>query len=54
MVDGETYGSVKGFCCLGDTNDGDGGKDLAATVRIRSRWMKFRGLLLFLTSKAPR
>ena len=31
MVDGETYGCVKSFCYLGDTFDGDGGADLAAT-----------------------
>ena len=31
MVDGETYGCVKSFCYLGDTLDGDGGADLAAT-----------------------
>ena len=45
MVDGETY-----EC---DTLDGDGGADLAATVRIRNGWMKFRELLPFLTSRAP-
>ena len=33
MVDGETYGCVKSFCCLGDTHDGDGGAVLAATAR---------------------
>ena len=32
VVDGETYGCVKSFCYLGDTLDGDGGADLAATV----------------------
>ena len=32
--------------------DGDGGADLAATVRIRNGWMKFRELLPFLTSRA--
>ena len=53
MVDGETYGYVKSFCYLGDTLDGDGGADLAATSRIRNGWMKFRELLLFLTSRAP-
>ena len=37
----------------GDTLDGDGGADLAATARIRNGWMKFRELLPFLTSKAP-
>ena len=31
MVDGETYECVKSFCYLGDTLDGDGGADLAAT-----------------------
>ena len=36
MVDGETYEYVKSFCYLGDTLDGDGGADLAATARIRN------------------
>ena len=53
MVDGETYGCEKCFCYLGDTRDGDGGADLAATARIRNGWMKFRELLPFLTSVAP-
>ena len=53
MVDGETYECVKSFCYLEDTLDGDGGADLAATARIRNRWMKFRELLPFLTSSAP-
>ena len=35
VLDGETYGCVKkGFCYLGDTLDGDGVANLAATVRI--------------------
>ena len=34
------------FCYLGDTLDGDGGADPAATYRIRNGWMKFRELLL--------
>ena len=29
--------SVKSFCYLGDTLDGDGGADFAATARIRNR-----------------
>ena len=41
MVDGETYECVKSFCYLGDTLDGDGGADLAATARIINGWMKF-------------
>ena len=55
MVDGETYECVnfKSFCYLGDTLDGDGGADLAATARIRNGWMKFRELLPFLTSRVP-
>ena len=53
MVDGETYECVKSFCYLGDTLDGDGGADLAATARIRNGWMKFRELWPFLTSRAP-
>ena len=53
MVDGETYECVKSFCYLGDTLDGDGGADLAATARMGNGWMKFRELLPFLTSRAP-
>ena len=53
MVYGETYECVKSSCYLGDTFDGDGGADLAATARIRIGWMKFRELLPFLTSMAP-
>ena len=53
MVDRETYGCVKNFCYLGDSLDGDGGADLAATARIRNGLMKFRELLPFLTSRAP-
>ena len=53
MVDGETFEREKSFCYLGDTLDGDGGADLAATARIRNGWMKFRELLPFLTSRAP-
>ena len=34
MVDGETNGCVKSFSYLGDTLDGDGGADFAATARI--------------------
>ena len=52
VVDGETYGCVKSFCYLGDTLDGIGGVDLAATARIRNGWMKFRELLPFFTSRA--
>ena len=44
VVYGETYGCVKSFCYLGDTLDGDGGADLAATARIRNGWMKFRDI----------
>ena len=54
MVDGDTYGCVKSSCYLGDTLDGDGGVDLAATVRISNGWMKSQDLLPFLTSRAPR
>ena len=54
MVDGETYECVKSFWYLGDTLDGDGGADHAATTRIRNGWMKFRGLFLFQTSRVPR
>ena len=39
MVDGEIYECVKNFCCLGDTLDGDGGAELAATARIRTGWI---------------
>ena len=51
-VDRETYGCVKSFCYLVDTLDGDGGADLAPTVRIRNGWMKFREILPFLISRA--
>ena len=53
MVDGETYACVKSFCYLGDTLDGDGGADLAATARIRNGWMKFQEFFPFRTSRAP-
>ena len=53
IVDRETYGCVNSFCYLGDTLDGDGGVDLAATDRIRNWWMKFRELLTFLTFRDP-
>ena len=53
MVNGYTHECVKSLCYLGDTLDGDGGADLAATARIRNGWMKFRELLPFLTSRAP-
>ena len=53
MVDGETYECVKRSCDLGNTLDGDGGADLAATTKIRNGLMKFREPLLFLTSRAP-
>ena len=53
MVDGDTYECLKSFCYLGDTLDGDGGADLAATARLRNGWIKFRELLPFLTSRAP-
>ena len=39
MVDGETYACLKRFCYLGDTLDGDGGANLAATARIKNVWM---------------
>ena len=52
MMNGETHGCAKSYCYLGDTLDGDGGADLAATVRIRNGWMKFRELFPFLTSRA--
>ena len=53
MVEGETYGCVKSLCYLGDTLNGNGRADLAATARIRNGWMKFRELLPFLISRAP-
>ena len=45
VVDRKTYGCVKSFCYLGDTLDGDGGADIAATARIRSGWIEFREIL---------
>ena len=53
MVDGETYECVKSFCYLGDTLDGDGRADLAATARIRNGWVKFRELLPRLVGVEP-
>ena len=53
MVDGEMYECVKSFCYLGDTLDGDGGANLAATARIRNGWMNIRERLPFMTSRAP-
>ena len=38
---------------LGDTLDGDGRTDLAATTIIGNGWMKFRELLSFLTFRVP-
>ena len=52
-MDGETYECVKSICYLGDTLDGDGGVDPAATARISNGWMKFRELFPFLTSRDP-
>ena len=49
----EKHECVKSFCYLGNTLDGDGGADLAATARIRNGWIKFRELLPFLISRAP-
>ena len=53
MVNGETYECVKSFCYLGDTLDGHGGADFAATSRIINILIKFRELLPFLISRAP-
>ena len=41
------------ICYLGDTLDGDGGADLAATARIRNGWMKFTECFPFLASRTP-
>ena len=49
-MDEETYGSVKSFCYMADTLDGDGEADLAI---IRNGCMKFQELLSFLTSRVP-
>ena len=40
MMDGGNV-CVNSFCYLGDTFDGDGGVDLAATARIRNGWINF-------------
>ena len=53
VMDGETYGNVKSFCNLGDTLDGDGGADLAATARIRNGWIMFRDSMPFMISRTP-
>ena len=50
---GETYGSVKSFCYLGDNLVGDGGADPDATARIKNGWMKYPELWPFLTSRDP-
>ena len=50
MVDGEIHGCVYNLYDLEDTLDRDGGKDLAAAVRIRSGFMRFREFRLFLRS----
>ena len=51
---GRSTTCAKSFCYLGDTLDGDGGADLAATARIRNGWVKFREFFFpFLTSRAP-
>ena len=50
---GETYGCIKSCGYLGDTLDGNGRPDLAATARIRNGWMKFWEFLSFLTTRAP-
>ena len=52
-MDGEIYGCVNIFCYLGDTLDGDGGVDLAATAKSEMGWVKFQVLLPFLTSRDP-
>ena len=46
-------GCVERFYYMGDTLDGDGGADIAATSRIRTGWMKFWELFTFLTPRAP-
>ena len=43
----------KELCYPGDTLDGDGGANLAATAKIRNGLMKFRELLPLLASRAP-
>ena len=53
VVDGETYGCIKSICYLGDTLDGDGGANLAATAKIRNGWNAFGELLPSLASRAP-
>ena len=53
MVDGETYECVKNFCYLGDTLDGDGEVDVAATARIRNGWMKLQELFAISDIQSP-
>ena len=53
MLDGETYGCVKSFCYLGDTHDGDGGVDLAATCRIIIGWIRFRDVSISKMQSSP-
>ena len=47
VVDRETYEFLESFCYLGDTLDGDGRVDFAATAKIRNWWIKFRDYFHF-------
>ena len=40
ILEGETYECVKSFCYLGNTIEGDGGANHAATASIRNGWME--------------
>ena len=50
-VDGEKLEVVAQFCYLGDMLSSGGGCDLAATVRCKTAWGKFRELLPILTNR---
>ena len=53
-MDGEIYGCVNSFSYLGETLGGYGRADLSGTARIGNGWIKFREVLPFLASRAPR
>ena len=51
QVDGNTLEAVDSFCYLGDMLSAGGGCELSSTVRVKTAWGKFRGLLPILTSR---
>ena len=51
QVDGSTLEVVDSFCYLGDMLSAGGGCELSSTVRVKTAWGKFRGLIPILTSR---